>query len=104
MLFQNVGYGTAGNLVSQVGQRAENPAIAPIPILECHSDYQRCDLAGSTRSTRPTLLTSIVFLGNQLPMPSQQGFGCHDGCDLSQGSSPQLLGFGCETATLVIVQ
>jgi hypothetical protein len=37
-------------------------------------------------------------------MPSQQRFGCHDACDLSQNSSPQLLGFGCETAAVVVIQ
>ena len=37
-------------------------------------------------------------------MPSQQGFGLHDRYDLSQNSSAQLLGLGCETAMLVIIQ
>ena len=37
-------------------------------------------------------------------MPSQQSFGCHDGCDLSEHSSSQVLRPRCETATLVMLQ
>ena len=49
------------------------------------------DLAGSTRPARSTLLTSIVFLGNQLPMPKPARFRLHDRCDLSRTRLPSCL-------------
>ena len=81
---QNIRNRAPRDLVPQVRQRALNPTIAPIPILFSHSDHQRLDLIGPTRSSRPTLCTAVVLLGDQLAMPREQGFWRHDGGYLRQ--------------------
>jgi len=50
------------------------------------------------------LLTAIILLGNQLPVPSQQRLRSHDCCDLTKQSSAQFLRFGCQSTALIIAK
>jgi hypothetical protein len=81
---QNIGNRAARDLVPEVGQRTLDPTIAPIPVLFSHADDQRLDLIGGTRSPRSTLSTAVVLLSDQFAMPSEQGFGRHNGGHLRQ--------------------
>jgi len=81
---QNIGNRAARDLVPEVGQRALDPTIAAIPILFSLSDDQPLDLIGGTRSPPSTLYTAVVLLSDQLAMPSEQGFGRHNGGHLRQ--------------------
>src|SRR5215467_3844548 len=75
---QNVSDRAASNLVAQIGQCTLDPTITPIPVLFCQSDHQGLDIDGFSRTAWPTLLCSIVLVGNQFPVPSQQGLGRGD--------------------------
>ena len=61
----------AGNLVPQVGQRALDAPISPVPVLFSHSHEQLLGLLGRASPSQPALSTAVVLLGNQFPMPGQ---------------------------------
>src|SRR6516225_2167914 len=82
MLLQNIGNGFERQQVAKIGQRSLNSAVAPASILHGHSNHQRGNLGSRPWSPWAAVRTSIVFLGDQLSMPSQQCFGSHDGGDL----------------------
>src|SRR5215813_754794 len=67
----------AGYAVSEIRQRALDAPIAPISVLLCHANHQCLDLRGGARSSRSALGAAVVFLGDQLAMPSQQGLRSH---------------------------
>src|SRR5215471_12107963 len=47
---------------------------------------------------------SIVFLGDQLPMPSQQGLGCDNAGDLGKNLSSQRLGLYGQSPALIVIE
>src|SRR5215471_13528728 len=47
---------------------------------------------------------SIVFLGDQLPVPSQQGLGCHNAGDLGKNLSSQRFGFYSQSPALIVIE
>src|SRR5262249_39555052 len=79
MLLQNIGNGFERQQVTKIRQRSLNSAIAPASILRGHSSHQLRYLSSRSWSPWATVRTSIVFLGDQLSMPSQQRLGSHDG-------------------------
>ena len=82
--FQHLSDRAARNCVPQIGQCALDPPIAPIPVLLCESNHQLLDIEGCSRTPRPALRSAVVLVGNQLPMPGQQGLGRDNGGDLRQ--------------------
>jgi len=104
VLLQDIGNRTACYVMPQVGQRAENPSIAPIVILVRQPNHQGFDLTVRARPSRSTTVTAVILLGNQFPMPGQQGLWRHKGCDFSQESPSQSFRFGSQTAMLVVIQ
>src|SRR5437660_8309159 len=59
----------------RLGQCALDPPIAPILVLRCESDHQLLDIDGCSRTPRSALRSAVVLVGDQLPMPGQQGLG-----------------------------
>src|SRR5215471_3378745 len=102
--FQNRSNRTAGKLVAQMGQGALDSSIAPIPVLFCHAHHQSLDLISGTWPTRGTMGSSVVLLGDQLPMPSQQGLRGDNAGDLSKSFSSQRFGLYGQSPALVIVE
>jgi hypothetical protein len=49
--------------------------IAPIPVLLSQLHHQGLDLVGGFRTPRSPLGGSVVFVGDQLPVPGQQSLG-----------------------------
>jgi len=68
---QNLSDRTAGNLAPEIGQGALNPSIAPIPVFFCEFYHQGFKIHGRSRTPRSALGTSVIFNGDQLPMPGQ---------------------------------
>lgn len=68
--------------MSEIGPRALDAPVTPIPFLLGHSNQQRLDLAGDGRPSWSPLGGAVVFLGDQLPMPDQQRLRCDDGGNL----------------------
>jgi hypothetical protein len=54
------------------------------------------------RTARPTPLAAIVLSCDQLPMPSKESIGSHQGLDLGEPFSADLLGLRGETPALLI--
>src|SRR5882762_9006445 len=82
MILQNIGYGFKRQQVAEIGQRSLNSAIAPASILPGHSNHQRGNIGSRSRSPWATIRASIILLGDQPSMPSQQRLGSHDRGDV----------------------
>src|SRR5215471_11651792 len=90
--------------MAEIGQGALNSTIAPASILLCHSTHQRDDLGSGSRSSRPTVRASIIFLSDQSSMPGQQGLRSHYSGDFIENPPADFLRLCCQPATLVIVE
>src|SRR5215831_6578304 len=101
---QNLRDGAAGKLVSQIGYRALDAPVAPVPVLFCHTHHQSFNLSGGTRSPRCPMCHSIVFLGDQFPVPGQQGLRRDNAGDLSQNLPSQCFGSNSQSAALVVIE
>jgi len=94
----------ARDLAAQIGQRTLDPPVAPIPVLRCHAKEQVLNLIPGSGPAGAALFAPIVFLGDQLPMPSQERLGSDDGGNFMKDATAQLFGLGCQAPTLVVVQ
>src|SRR4026207_1362572 len=83
MLFQNIGNRVVCQQVSEVGKCALNPAIPPASIFLCHASDQRSNFSRGSWSSGGTTSASIVSLGDQLSVPSQQSLRSHNSRNLS---------------------
>src|SRR5205809_7048489 len=72
MPLQNVGDRVTWQFVTQVGQGTLHSQITPGLVFRSETDNERGNLNRRPRASRCTVRTAVVFLGNQLPMPSQQ--------------------------------
>jgi len=72
MLLQNVGNGATSQVVTEIRNGTENPAISPITIVLSHADYEVLDIIGSAWPSRSALGTAIILLGNEFAVPGQQ--------------------------------
>src|SRR5262249_59915740 len=52
--------------------------------------------------SRPTVLMAVVFPGDEVPMPGEQGIRTHDGSDLPEHLSPQDFSFGGQATALIV--
>jgi FAD/FMN-containing dehydrogenase len=68
---QNLSDRAPSNLAPEIGQGALNPSIAPIPVFFCEFYHQGFEIHGRFRTPRSALRTSVIFNGDQLPMPGQ---------------------------------
>ena len=50
------------------------------------------------------MVPPIVLLGDQLPVPGQEGLRRDDGGDFTQQATPQRFGLGRQAPTLIVVQ
>src|SRR5437660_10934728 len=78
MTLQDVGDCRARHGVSQIGQRAVNAAVTPTRFSSAirRTRFEiSVDVSGRSRSSEGA---AVVLLGNQFPMPRQQGLGCDD--------------------------
>ena len=89
--------------MAQIGHRSLDTPIAPIPVLSGHASDEILKLIESSGSTRGAVLAAIVFHGDQLSVPSQEGFRRDDGGDFTQQATPQRFGLGGQAAALIIV-
>ena len=78
MTVEDLGNGLMTELVTQVTHRTHNPAVAPTSILASHLEDQFLNGLNCLRATGRVLLGAIEFVGDQLAMPGQDGFGTND--------------------------
>src|SRR4030095_11698395 len=102
MLLQNVGNGTASQVVTEVGHGTENPAIAPTTIFVSQADYEVLDFLGGPWPPGSSLGTAVVLLGNKFALPGQQRVRGHKVGNVIQYSTADQFGFRRQTSTLII--
>jgi len=91
------------DLVAEIRQRAPDRAVTPVAVLFGESQDQIDDgLFCRWPSGLCPLAAVIPLPGNQLPVPRQQRVGRDECVKVSQDLAAQCLGFGCQTATLLI--
>src|SRR5205814_5452824 len=89
---QNIADRLIGNLIPEIGQRACNPVIAPVPVLAGHANDQLLDLSLDPRSARALSgLRAIEFAGDQLAVPGQNGVRAGHSCDLAEDLAAQAM-------------
>ena len=77
--------------------------VAPGGILRRHPNHQRAEVP--LQSGTPAADAHIGPLaGHQLAMPSKNGVGCHDGCDLPEHSTPKPMPQFGEAAPLAVFE
>src|SRR5215510_10350638 len=77
MALEDVAHRLVAYRQAQVGQRADNPVIAPGAILLGYTHDQGLQLwINPGASRRLTLLRAVKFLGHELPVPGEDGVGC----------------------------
>ena len=87
MPLQDVGDRRPANPVADVVQRTLDPCVSPARILSRHSDGEfRNDLHYSTSARGSPLVGPL--LSNELPVPTQDGVGCDERCNLGESPSP----------------
>ena len=92
MALQHIANRLIGNLISEIGQGAHNPVIAPIPVLARHANDQLLDLSLDPRSARAlTGLRAIEFAGNQLAVLGQDSVRAGHSCDLAEDLAAQAM-------------
>ena len=86
MPLQDIPHGLVGNAVAQIGQGTDDPIITPARIVSGQSHDQLFNLNrngwASGLGVSPT--GEIPFLGNQAPMPVEQGLELDNGDDFGQ--------------------
>ena len=84
--FQDIADSLVGNMISQIGQCADDAILAPGWILVDELEHQLFDLGRDERSSRfgGASARKIPFAGDQTAVPFEQGFGLHGGDDRAQ--------------------
>ena len=76
--------------------------VAPARVLSSHPEDQVPDFDCSSRTAGLSALAPVVLSCDQLPVPSEQGVWCHQGLDLGEPFSADLLGLRGETSALLV--
>jgi hypothetical protein len=83
---QDVGNSASRQVMSEIRQRTNDPGVPPVAILGGHLDYERFDLVIRPWSAGPAAGGSIVFPGDQLPVPGQESLRRDDRCHRRQNA------------------
>ncbi len=100
VVLQNPLHRISGDRVSEVGERATDPGVAPPRILHGHPHSEIGEPTCRHRSASTSPGTAIGLLGDQHPVPAQNRVGCDDAGHLSQSAASEPLAAYCESATL----
>ena len=92
----------AGQVVTEMLQRAADPRVAPRRILVRHADHERSEVWLRARSTRAARTRSIVLLGDEQAVPAQDRIGRDDAGDVGEAPSADGVAFDGQAASLVI--
>src|SRR5262245_7478740 len=81
---------------------AADARVSPGRVFRRHANDERGDVWFGVRATGTSLRRAVVLLGDECPVPAQDGVGCHDAGDDCELTTPQDLACHGETASLVI--
>ena len=77
---------------------------APRRLLVRHADDERRDVRLGGRSTWASCLRTVVLLGDESPVPSQDRVGCHDAGDGREVTTAEGVAFHSEAAPQIVGQ
>ncbi len=86
------------DLMTEIVERSSNSRLAPARVVAGHQEYQLLDAGFGPRATWPSVLAPVVFLRDQLSVPTKQSIWCHQGTDLDKPSSTDRFGLDGESA------
>ncbi len=105
MAFQDIAHGLVTEGISEVGQSANDPVIAPGAIFPRHAHHQRFELwVNCGTSGGLTLLGTVKLLRNKCAVPGENRVRFDDSGHCFQGLLPQLLTNLGECCALAIRQ
>jgi hypothetical protein len=90
------------DVMSEVLQPAPDARVGKI--LVCHADDERCDVRPGGRATRPPRQRTVVLLGDESPVPTQDRVRCDDARDSRAVTTAEDVTFHGEMASLVVGQ
>ena len=88
--------------MTEVVQPATDAGVAPGRILVRHADDERGDVRLGGRATRPLRLRAVVLLGDERPVPTEDGVRGHDAGDSCELTTAEDLALHRKTASLVV--
>ena len=91
-----------GDLVAEALQPPADARVAPGRILVRHAYHQRRDVWLGRRATGASRVGTVVFLGDEPPVPAQDRVGCHDPGHVRQAASAENDAFHGQAASLVV--
>jgi hypothetical protein len=92
----------ASDVVAETFQRAADACVAPSRVVGHHAYDKGSDVGRGVRATRTSRLRAVVLLGDERPVPAEDGVGCHDAGNARELTTAEDLAFDCETASLVV--
>lgn len=90
------------DLEPQIFECAPDSRVAPARILAGHSQGQIPDFSRGSRTAGTSSSAAVVLFCDQLPVPSKESIGSHQGLDLGEPFSAGLLGLRSEPSALLI--
>ncbi len=104
VLPENVTDGRIGNGVAEVGQSALDAVVAPGEVLFRESEHEFPQFCGDRRTSGLVLSSRgvIPFLGDELPMPTQNGVGRDQRADFTEELASQRFSWDGQAASLVV--
>ena len=92
----------ACNVMAETLQPAADACVAPGRVLGRHTDHERGDVRLGARATGASHLRAVVLLGDEPPIPMEDGVGGHDSGDVCEAAPAEDLAFHGQAAPLVI--
>ena len=89
---QNVSHRLIGQAVTQIGQSSDDAVISPAGVLSRHSHYQGFHFRWNRRAAWILpVFGAVELIGDELPIPSEDGIGLGDTGDLLKSRSAESL-------------
>ena len=93
-----------GELVPEVRERAADPRVAPPRILDGHPDHERGDVSSRHRPASTAAGATVVFPGDQFPVPAKDRVRGDDAGHLRQDPPAEFLAAHGESTALGVGQ
>ena len=77
------------DVVTEALQSPADARVAPGRILVRHSHHHRSDVWLGRRATGASRVGTVIFLGDEPPVPAQDRVGCHDAGHVRQAASAE---------------
>jgi hypothetical protein len=90
------------DLTPEIVERSSDSGVAPTQVVAGHPEDQLLDVCFRPRTTWSSILAAVIFLRDQLSIPTKQSVRCHQSPDRESPFSTDLFGLDRESAALSI--